>query len=181
MAVPDGLSGQLPRGHRRARPTRRRLSSLWRGATTCAGRQKDEALQVDRSVGACGAAAFPDSRLNGACARPAIRAHDQLSMSPPLAHAACSARSPGLCAFGPLLLCSAASSACSAMCYAPSRFVRFRCMSDLLPARKLRGVLSPQRGPMDPTYAPWIQYMLCMSDIPTRTAHRFGYVCDETY
>ena len=83
MAAPDGLSDQLPRGHRRAQPTRRRWSSLRRGATTSAGRQKDGVLQVDRSVGACGAAAVPDGRVNGACARPAVRAHDQLSMSPP--------------------------------------------------------------------------------------------------
>ena len=147
MAAPDGLSDQLPRGHRRAQPTRRRWSSLRRGATTSAGRQKDGVLQVDRSVGACGAAAVPDGRVNGACARPAIRAHDQLSMSPPLAHAACSARSPGLCAFGPLLLCSAASSACAARCDAIFWFVRFRCMFDLLSACKLRGVLSPHSGP----------------------------------
>ena len=66
--------------------------------------------------------------------------------------------STGLFAFGQFLLCNADAGACSAMCYAPSRFVRFRCMSDLLPARKLRGVLSPQRPhgsnicPMDPTY-----------------------------
>ena len=147
MAAPDGLSDQLPRGHRRAQPTRRRWSSLRRGATTSAGRQKDGVLQVVRSVGACGAAAVPDGRVNGACARPAVRAHDQLSMSPPLAHAACSARSPGLCAFGPLLLCSAASSACAARCDAIFWFVRFRCMFDLLSACKLRGVLSPHSGP----------------------------------
>ena len=98
-------------------------------------RPRLEPLPVGRLAGPCGAEVAHHAWAHGASGRPPLSPAEQLSVPPPFALADRDTLSTGLFAFGPFLLCNADAGACSAMCYALSRLVRFRCMSDLLPAR----------------------------------------------